>query len=266
MRGLRVSVVTEYTHAADFVQSFTNYETHDAAVCSSLMAQWFYSTGGTQAGPVDSAGLKALAASGQLQPTDLVWRDGMADWVAASSVSGLFTQQPAPVAAAAPVPAAPVAHAPSAVLPYVGGGSMSGDPGVTPQVIELLSATRPWVLLVSILMFIGTGFIVLAAVILLFVGLAGAASSSRGGAAMGLGGAFVSVILFAVALLSFFPAMYLAKYASRIASLRAGGRVVDLEGALAAQKSYWKFIGILALIYICFYLLLFIMGGLGRLM
>src|SRR6185312_6521040 len=34
--------------------------------------------------------LKQLALSGQLKPTDLVWQDGMSDWVPANSVKGLF--------------------------------------------------------------------------------------------------------------------------------------------------------------------------------
>lgn len=228
------------------------------------MAQWFYSSGETQAGPVDSAGLKALVANGQLQPTDLLWRDGMPDWVPASKVPGLFSFNPIPLATAAPITQTPAPAAPSRVIPYVGGGSAGNDPGISPQVIELLSATRPWVLFISILMFIGIGFIVLAAVAFLIIGLAGAASSSRGSTAVGIVGAFFAMVMLALALLSFFPAMYLARYASRITSLKASRRLTDLEGALSAQKSYWKFIGIIAVIYIGFYVLAFIMGGLGR--
>jgi hypothetical protein len=53
--------------------------------------EWHYTHNGQQAAaPVNSAQLKQLAVSGQLQPTDLVWQDGMTDWVPASSVKGLF--------------------------------------------------------------------------------------------------------------------------------------------------------------------------------
>src|SRR5262245_43410715 len=48
-----------------------------------------------------------LASSGRLQPADLVWRDGMANWVAAQTIKELFPQR-APAAvrrpAAAPAP------------------------------------------------------------------------------------------------------------------------------------------------------------------
>jgi hypothetical protein len=53
-------------------------------------AIWYYAVGNSQQqGPVDLATLQRLIASGQIGPNDLVWRDGMADWVPASSVPEL---------------------------------------------------------------------------------------------------------------------------------------------------------------------------------
>ncbi len=43
---------------------------------------WYYVESGRQAGPVDEAGLAALAASGKIRPETLVWREGMANWQA----------------------------------------------------------------------------------------------------------------------------------------------------------------------------------------
>lgn len=52
---------------------------------------WHYTLNGQQAAaPASPAHLKQLAASGQLQPTDLVWKEGMANWVPANSIKGLF--------------------------------------------------------------------------------------------------------------------------------------------------------------------------------
>lgn len=56
---------------------------------------WFYMVGDKQRGPISEAQLKALAESGTLRPTDLVWREGMPQWVAAAWLPGLFPQQPA---------------------------------------------------------------------------------------------------------------------------------------------------------------------------
>lgn len=52
---------------------------------------WFYTLDGRPAAtPVAAAQLKQLAASGQLKPTDLVWQEGMLDWVPAGAIKGLF--------------------------------------------------------------------------------------------------------------------------------------------------------------------------------
>jgi hypothetical protein len=59
-------------------------------------AAWFYSVGDTRQGPVTEDDLKALAADGRLKPSDLVWKDGMADWVEARTVPTLFPPRAEP--------------------------------------------------------------------------------------------------------------------------------------------------------------------------
>ena len=56
---------------------------------TAIMANWFYSNGTDQNGPVTSADIRALALSGKIKPSDLLWKEGMADWVAASNVENL---------------------------------------------------------------------------------------------------------------------------------------------------------------------------------
>lgn len=51
---------------------------------------WHYSIKGNRGGPVEAAELKRLATSGELSPSDFVWKEGLKEWVAASSVKGLF--------------------------------------------------------------------------------------------------------------------------------------------------------------------------------
>src|SRR5437660_1166862 len=64
--------------------------------------QWHYTRNGKQVDPVSAADLKLLAASGQISPTDMVWREGMAAWVPASSLKGLITSAVAPPPLAPP--------------------------------------------------------------------------------------------------------------------------------------------------------------------
>jgi hypothetical protein len=65
-----------------------------------MAPEWYYAQQGQQRGPVDGGQLKKLAAAGTLAPTDLVWREGMADWKPASEIKGLlFPAQPSQTAA-----------------------------------------------------------------------------------------------------------------------------------------------------------------------
>jgi hypothetical protein len=54
------------------------------------MADWYYAKAGKQFGPISSAQLKQMAQSGELMPDDLVFQEGGTQWVAASTVKGLF--------------------------------------------------------------------------------------------------------------------------------------------------------------------------------
>lgn len=57
-----------------------------------MASEWFYTINGQQApAPATAAQLRQMANTGQLQPTDLVWQEGMANWAPASSIKGLFS-------------------------------------------------------------------------------------------------------------------------------------------------------------------------------
>ena len=87
--------------------------------------EWFYARGNQQQGPVAVQALQDLLRTGQLQPNDLVWKQGMPNWVAASQVPELYAQPGQPAAPAAPAPpyappgaAAPSPYGPPAGAPY----------------------------------------------------------------------------------------------------------------------------------------------------
>lgn len=72
-----------------------------------MAREWHYAIGGERAGPVEPAELRGLAAAGRLGPDDLVWKPGLAEWVPARTVRGLF---PGPLPPPLPLPvAAPAA-------------------------------------------------------------------------------------------------------------------------------------------------------------
>ena len=65
------------------------------------VTQWYYARGGKKAGPVTAQYLKEKAQSGQLLPTDHLWKEGLTGWIVASSLPGLKFPV-APVHPAAP--------------------------------------------------------------------------------------------------------------------------------------------------------------------
>ena len=99
---------------------------------------WYVGKGGQQSGPFAPTQLRQMAASGQLSPGDLLWKDGLPNWVPASSIKGLFPEagQFPPPAASRPAPR-PTAPPPRAPLPTEGrliDGSLNlGNPAVGGQ-------------------------------------------------------------------------------------------------------------------------------------
>ena len=80
-----------------------------------MSQEWYYSVDGDRQGPIGGAELKKLAEGGTLKPADLVWKDGMADWVQAKSIKGLFGGSA--VGAASPAAAAKPAEQPARSRP-----------------------------------------------------------------------------------------------------------------------------------------------------
>ncbi len=80
--------------------------------------EWYYNRANKQYGPIAPQALKRLAEQGELSGDDLVWRDGMEEWVAARKVIGLFDSAaddtPAPPPATASLPGSQITFEKSA--------------------------------------------------------------------------------------------------------------------------------------------------------
>jgi len=80
---------------------------------------WYYGDGEQRQGPVSTDELRQLASTGRLRADDLVWKRGMAEWMPAAEVEGLFVARQEPPARAAVV---------SADLWYYGDGEQRFGP------------------------------------------------------------------------------------------------------------------------------------------
>jgi hypothetical protein len=138
------------------------------------MAVWYYSIDGAQSGPCEEAQVKALVGNGKIKASDLVWKEGTADWVPAGTVAELrpasrLAPLPvapipvgAPVIAAAPVPGQPIQLAYAAptdvAIPVIGhdegpflklgkifsvpGGRWTGMAIVSPRAVYLMKVSK----------------------------------------------------------------------------------------------------------------------------
>jgi hypothetical protein len=141
-------------------------------------------------------------------------------------------------------PAAPgsygVAAYPAAPIPQAAPGA------VTELTVDLLRRTRPWVLFLAALAFVGCGLIVVMGVIMVAAGFL----TSPGPDAFPK---FLGLLYLPFAVLYVYPAIKLWKYGSAIGRLVASPTPAELEAALAEQKSFWKYTGVVAAVVLALY-------------
>ena len=185
-------------------------------------------------GPYTVQELEDFLNQGNFKASDLASSDGE-NWMQISQLPGLGQGSVS----------SPKRSSPQRVTRNV---SAQGGQQVSSLVIDKLAGTQGWVRFFSVLGFIVFGLIMLGAIGALFLG--------------GMG-VFVSLVYIVIGALYFFPTLKLSQYASRIARLRVTQSEVDLSAALEAQRSFWAFVGIVTLVVLCLYLVIFLVTCVG---
>ncbi|WP_291102622.1 MULTISPECIES: hypothetical protein [unclassified Flavobacterium] len=119
-----------------------------------------------------------------------------------------------------------------------------------------LKETAKWAYFLSILGYIGIGLIVMAAI---FAGTLFAAMGNMAremGSFSSFGGSFITGLYLMLAALYFFPVYYLNKFASNAKAALRENDSETLAASFGYLKSHYKFIGILAAVTLCFYVLI----------
>lgn len=148
----------------------------------------------------------------------------------------------------APAPAA--SYEASAQAPY---GAAPDDRGaqVSDAAVAMLQQTRPWVTFLGVMSFIGSAFMLLGGILVMAAGALAPTGSAMPSTALG-------AIYIPMAFLYIYPGLKLWAYGGAINRLVANRTSADLEAALAQQKSFWKFAGIVTVVMIAFYGVAFI--------
>ena len=118
------------------------------------------------------------------------------------------------------------------------------DRAILNYIRKSLRATRPWTRLLSVLGFIGTGLMILAGLGVI-VGKSFIPVSEKAPPLVFMGLFYILASVFYLV-----PSIWLSKYSTAISAFLKAGNAIELGKAIAYQKSFWKFIGILALVSI----------------
>ena len=90
---------------------------------------WYVGSNGQQSGPFTLQQLRQMAVTGELSKADLIWKEGLANWVPCSSVKGLFPAvadfSALPSSRRAPSPTAPSPRGPLPVEKGFAGTNVS---------------------------------------------------------------------------------------------------------------------------------------------
>jgi len=127
--------------------------------------------------------------------------------------------------------------------------SVDKNKAILNYIMKSLRATKPWTRLLSILGFIGTGLTILVGLGLMVGGNLIPISPKAPPLAY-LGMFYILASVFCLV-----PSIWLSKYSSAIDSFLKGGNSMQLGNAIACQKSFWKFVGILVLVFIAILIL-----------
>lgn len=126
-----------------------------------------------------------------------------------------------------------------------------------------LKETAKWGYFLSILGFIGIGFMV---VLALFIGTIFSAISGLSGTANSMGvleTGFISGLYLLIALLYFFPIYYLFKFSSNMKKAFKSNDNDLITTSFEYLKSHYKFIGILTLVFVVIYVLILLFSVLA---
>lgn len=134
-------------------------------------------------------------------------------------------------------------------------GSSLFELQVDQQVTGYLTETAKWGKFLAIIGFIGCG-------LLLIVGIfAGSVFSSLSAIeGIGMSSVFLTIIYVCIALLYFFPCMYLYNFATKMQRALKANDQLQLSDSFKNLKSCYKFMGILMIVILVIYALAFIGG------
>jgi len=188
--------------------------------------QWYYTMAGSQCGPVDFSALQNLMMSGQIGAADLVWTDGMPQWLPPAQIPGL-----APIVSPSPMSSAADHQV-----------AFQDTDNVPEDATRALVGSKPWIFFIAIMAFVYAAVSLLGGVALLIEG-------SKDRAAPAVASGLFGIIF---AMLMAIGAFLLVIHGNRITRVQHNGTSRDLTAALDASRIFWVYVGILLIVFLAF--------------
>ena len=116
------------------------------------------------------------------------------------------------------------------------------DRAILNHINDALRSTRPWTRFLSILGFIAAAILIISGIAMM-LGRNFLPKSTDTPALM-----LTGILNVAVSIFYLIPSIWLYKYSSAISRFLEGGDASELGNAVAYQKSFWKYVGIMILI------------------
>ncbi|TWT35590.1 hypothetical protein KOR34_04830 [Posidoniimonas corsicana] len=176
-----------------------------------VSATWYYSNGQSQQGPVTLPALKSMLQSGMVDSDELVWTEGMDQWVAANQVRELGSVT-------------------NAVSPNSSRQVRDRDP-VSESTARTLAESRPWVLFISIFLYVTAALFIVGGILGLAVGPP----------ELGVLRISASISLLLYGVVSFWAAQLLLNYTTRLGKFINSRSDAQLDSAFKGLKTFWVF-------------------------
>ena len=141
---------------------------------------------------------------------------------------------------------------------------------IDPVIKSHLSETAKWGKFLAIVGFVVCGFIILGGIF--FITIFGnleknySSYSSNSTSLIAALGPGILVFYLIIAVLYFFPCLFLLRFSNKIKVALAADNQPELTSAFQNLKVLFRYVGVITIIFISFYLLALLFGGLGALM
>ena len=146
----------------------------------------------------------------------------------------------------------------------------SGSSGVvSATVVETLRRTKGWVRFMAVMGLIGAGLSLFTGLAAAAMGVAGANAFAQSPKPLPFSPAWIffgyALLLCIAAVIYLIPSLRLLRYANAIARLELAADSATLEGALEHQRVFWRTVGVITIVSLLLYGLIFV-GGMGAVM